>query len=161
MLAPDSQGLAFGSLGVVELAQTPLRVADVCQGESDLETVFTKGGPRGFQACLKCIDRLPVETEIKVDSGENISQFHLHLRLVGQLDADALFGLIQNSPEQRGVLSQRNGRADAVEHVLQELSDLLALGGFCLGNGLLGLRLSTQARLFTASSPFAEEQPGG
>src|SRR6516164_862266 len=104
MLAPDPQRLALRSLGPVKVAQTPLRIAEVCQGESDLQTFLPKGGPGHLQSCLEGVLCLLIKTEIKVDSREDNPQFKLHLRLVGQLVADALGSFVQNASQQFGVL---------------------------------------------------------
>jgi hypothetical protein len=46
-------------------------------------------------------------------------------------------GLVQDFPEHLRVPVLRDGRADALEHVLEEMSDLAAPGGFGFGTNRL------------------------
>jgi hypothetical protein len=66
-------------------------------------------------------------------------------RLALQFFANAAGGLVQDFPEHLRVPALRDGRADALEHVLEEMRDLAAPGGFGFG---------------TNSLPGANDHPG-
>jgi hypothetical protein len=71
-------------------------------------------------------------SEVSQSSGSLFS-----LILACQFFADVVGGLVQDFPEHHRVPVLRDGRADALEHVLEEMSDLAAPGGFGFGTNRL------------------------
>jgi len=85
-----------------------------------------------------------------VNVADGGAKLRLNLGLVLEIPAEALGGLVQNLPEQLGVAAERHRRADALQHVLQELRNLPALAGLglrCLPRRI-GLLAEARLRLF-------------
>jgi len=76
-----------------------------------------------------------------IQRADEVAQFGFDCGLIGHLPADAFGRLVQNLPQHGRIPAESNGRSDAIEHVLEELRDLLTLDrcGFSLCRGSFGL----------------------
>ena len=62
-----------------------------------------------------------------IERADETAQFGFDRRLIRHLLADPFGRLIQNFPQHGGIPAQSSGRSDAIQHLFEELTDLLTL----------------------------------
>ena len=120
------------------------RIAKLAHGPGDASVLAAKSGARKRQGVAGHFLILLVQAQIVISRRQGQAHLHGDFRLVRQFLANARGGFVQDLPQHGRVSSQSHRGPNALKHILQQLSDLLALGSLSLGFLLVGFSLQAK-----------------